>query len=138
MKGHGGNPRIFYSKVIDKFKQLSIIISDGDERTHEKAMTKESLEKQDTKSIIAAYNNYLYDSGYSDDEILLQDEFADSLKDDDPLWILDRAFYGDYESQAYAYGFDGNGNIKSYSTEQDVRDEILGDDDFVKVAEKYL
>ncbi len=101
-------------------------------------MTKESLEERDTEDLINAYNNYLEDTNGSDDDIYLADDFDDILSDFSGFDILNKAFYGDYEPQAYAYGFDGYENIKSYSKEQDVRNEILGDDDFVQVAEKYL
>ena len=101
-------------------------------------MTKESLKERDTEDLITAYNNYLGDTNNRDDDIYLADDFDGILSDFSGFELLNKAFYGDYEPQAYAYGFDGYANIKSYITEQDVRDEILGEDDFVQVAEKYL
>lgn len=110
----------------------------GRKEPTKKAMTKESLKERDTEDLIAAYNNYLEDNNSCDDEIYLPDDFEEILSYFNGFELLNKASYGDYNPQAYAYGFDGYANIKSYITEQDVRNEILGDDDFVQVAEKYL
>mgnify|MGYP000937818537 CR=1 FL=1 len=69
-------------------------------------MTKKRLEKLDTKNIRKAYNDYLDDMNRSDDQILLPDYFDEIMRYDDPLDILDRAFYGNYKSGSYAYGYD--------------------------------
>ena len=103
-------------------------------------MKKSILEKFDTNSLINLYNAYQNDPTNNGDDIYTPNDFEEELNnlEQNLLEILDKAYYGDYNANAYAYGFDRLENIKSYDTEQDVRNTILGDDDFVKVAQDYL
>ena len=102
-------------------------------------MKKSILEKLGTERLIGAYNAYQDDIG-GEDHIYEPGDFAEQLIEvkGDALAILDAGFYGNYESNAYAYGLDAYENIVSYENGKDVQDKILGDDDFVKVAQQYL
>ena len=64
----------------------------------------------------------------------MYDDFNELMGDNEPLWITQRVFYGDFNPNHDYFGFDGYGNLVSYDV-FDFAQEMLDYED--EILERY-
>lgn len=74
--------------------------------------TLDSLTKD---NIVRIWNEYCEDTNRYDDRVEDMDCFDELMDGSKPSWIADRIFYGDFNPRHDYFGFNGYGNLISWT-----------------------
>lgn len=91
------------------------------------------IEQAEAWDVISKYNEYLDETGYTDDIIYYNDDdfFLTFFDNSNPLRIVQATYFGHYNYNDDYVKFNGYGNLDSFN-EWTILDEIRRDTDFLK------